>query len=131
MRYVLIGIILLTSLFIGGCGDCFVGCGDTSVKNQPPLTASREEKLNYYITSQSDKLIEQYKDSDVFSHRYTNEEISTRDYLPKTFEYMDSKGYKVDSIKQDDNNTALYFVSKTMYFLSNANKGVTVTYRKK
>lgn len=31
MRYVLIGIVLLTSLFIGGCGDCFVGCGDTTV----------------------------------------------------------------------------------------------------
>ena len=24
MRYVLLGFILLTSLFIGGCGDCFV-----------------------------------------------------------------------------------------------------------
>lgn len=130
MRYMLIGIILLTSLFIGGCGDCFVGCGDTSVKNQPPITASREEKLNYYITSQSDSLIEQNKDSDVFSHRYTANELGTADYLPKTFEYMDSKGYKVDSIRYDD-NTALYFVSKTMYFISNANKGVTVTYRKK
>lgn len=124
MRYVLIGIILLSSLFIGGCGDIVD-------KNQPPSTASREEKLNYYITSQSDNLIEQYKDSDVFSHRYTKEEISTSDYLSKTFEYMDSKGYKVDSIVQDDNNTALYFVSKTMYFISNAHKGVTVTYRKK
>ena len=131
MRYVLLGFILLTSLFIGGCGDCFVGCGDTSVKNQPSLTASREEKLNYFITSQSDKLIEKYKDSDMFSHRYTKEEISTSGYLSKTFEYMDSRGYKVDSIIQDDSNTSLYFVSKTMYFLSNANKGVTVTYRKK
>nr|DAN02595.1 MAG TPA: LPS-assembly protein [Caudoviricetes sp.] len=123
MRYVLIWVILLTSLFIGGCGD-------TSVKNQPPISASREEKLNYYITSQSDELIEKYKDSDVFSHRYTADELSIGDYLPKTFEYMDSKGYKVDSIRHDD-NTALYFVSKTMYFYSNANKGVTVTYRKK
>lgn len=130
MRYVLIGIILLTSLFIGGCGDCFVGCGDTTVKNQPSLTASREEKLNYYITSQSDELIEKYKDSDVFSHRYTADELSIGDYLPKTFEYMDSKGYKVDSIRHED-NTALYFVSKSMYFYSNVNKGVTVTYRKK
>lgn len=26
---------------------------------------------------------------------------------------------------------ALYFVSKTMYFYSNVNNGVTVTYRKK
>lgn len=130
MRYVLIGIVLLTSLFIGGCGDCFVGCGDTTVKNQPSISASREEKLNYYITSQSDELIEKYKDSDVFSHRYTADELSIGDYLPKTFEYMDSKGYKVDSIRYD-NNTALYFVSKTMYFYSNANKGVTVTYRKK
>lgn len=130
MRYVLIGIILLTSLFIGGCGDCFVGCGDTSVKNQTPITASREDKLNLYITEQSDKLIEQNRDSDVFSHRYTSNELSIGDYLPKTFEYMDSKGYKVDSIRHDD-NTALYFVSKTMYFISNANKGVTVTYRKK
>lgn len=130
MRYVLIGIVLLTSLFIGGCGDCFVGCGDTTVKNQPPISASREEKLNYYITSQSDELIEKYKDSDVFSHRYTADVLSIGDYLPKTFEYMDSKGYKVDSIRHDD-NTALYFVSKTMYFYSNANKGVTVTYRKK
>lgn len=130
MRYVLIGIVLLTSLFIGGCGDCFVGCGDTSVKNQTPITASREEKLNYYITSQSDELIEKYKDSDVFSHRYTSNELSRGDYLPKTFEYMDSKGYKVDSIRHDD-NTALYFVSKKMYFISNANNGVTVTYRKK
>lgn len=130
MRYVLIGVILLTSLFIGGCGDCFVGCGDTTVKNQPPITTSREEKLNYYITSQSDELIEKYKDSDVFSHRYTADELSIGDYLPKTFEYMDSKGYKVDSIRHDD-NIALYFVSKTMYFYSNANKGVTVTYRKK
>lgn len=121
MRYVLIGIVLLTSLFIGGCGDCFVGCGDTTVKNQPPISASREEKLNYYITSQSDELIEKYKDSDVFSHRYTADELSIGDYLPKTFEYMDSKGYKVDSIRHD-NNTALYFVSKTMYFYSNANK---------
>lgn len=123
MRYVLIGIVLLTSLFIGGCGD-------TTVKNQPSISASREEKLNYYITSQSDELIEKYKDSDVFSHRYTADELSIGDYLPKTFEYMDSKGYKVDSIRHD-NNTALYFVSKTMYFYSNANKGVTVTYRKK
>lgn len=130
MRYVLIGIVLLTSLFIGGCGDCFVGCGDTTVKNQPSISASREEKLNYYITSQSDELIEKYKDSDVFSHRYTADELSIGDYLPKTFEYMDSKGYKVDSIRHD-NDTALYFVSKTMYFYSNANKGVTVTYRKK
>lgn len=130
MRYVLIGIVLLTSLFIGGCGDCFVGCGDTTVKNQPSISASSEEKLNYYITSQSDELIEKYKDSDVFSHRYTADELSIGDYLPKTFEYMDSKGYKVDSIRHD-NNTALYFVSKTMYFYSNANKGVTVTYRKK
>lgn len=130
MRYVLIGIVLLTSLFIGGCGDCFVGCGDTTVKNQPSISASREEKLNYYITSQSDELIEKYKDSDVFSHRYTADELSIGDYLPKTFEYMDSKGYKVDSIRHD-NNTALYFVSKTMYFYSNANKGVTVTYRNK
>lgn len=130
MRYVLIGIVLLTSLFIGGCGDCFVGCGDTTVKNQPSISDSREEKLNYYITSQSDELIEKYKDSDVFSHRYTADELSIGDYLPKTFEYMDSKGYKVDSIRHD-NNTALYFVSKTMYFYSNANKGVTVTYRKK
>lgn len=130
MRYVLIGIVLLTSLFIGGCGDCFVGCGDTTVKNQPSISASREEKLNYYITSQSDELIEKYKDSDVFSHRYTADELSIGDYLPKTFEYMDSKGYKVDSIRHD-NNTALYFVSKTMYFYSNVNKGVTVTYRKK
>lgn len=130
MRYVLIGIVLLTSLFIGGCGDCFVGCGDTTVKNQPSISASREEKLNYYITSQSDELIDKYKDSDVFSHRYTADELSIGDYLPKTFEYMDSKGYKVDSIIHD-NNTALYFVSKTMYFYSNANKGVTVTYRKK
>lgn len=130
MRYVLIGVILLTSLFIGGCGDCFVGCGDTTVKNQSPITVSREEKLNYYIISQSDELIEKYKDSDVFSHRYTADELSIGDYLPKTFEYMDSKGYKVDSIRHDD-NTALYFVSKTMYFYSNANKGVTVTYRKK
>ena len=130
MRYVLIGIVLLTSLFIGGCGDCFVGCGDTTVENQPSISASREEKLNYYITSQSDELIEKYKDSDVFSHRYTADELSIGDYLPKTFEYMDSKGYKVDSIRHD-NNTALYFVSKTMYFYSNANKGVTVTYRKK
>ena len=130
MRYVLIGIILLTSLFIGGCGDCFVGCGDTSVKNQTPISASREDKLNLYITEQSDKLIEQNRDSDVFSHRYTSNELSIGDYLPKTFEYMDSKGYKVDSIRHDD-NTSLYFVSKTMYFYSNANKGVTVTYRKK
>lgn len=130
MRYVLIGVILLTSLFIGGCGDCFVGCGDTTVKNQPPITASREEKLNYYITSQSDELIEKYKDSDVFSHTYSSVDLSVGDFLPKTFEYMDSKGYKVDSIRHDD-NTALYFVSKTMYFYSNANKGVTVTYRKK
>ena len=130
MRYVLIGIVLLTSLFIGGCGDCFVGCGDTTVKNQPPISASREDKLNLYITEQSDELIEKYKDSDVFSHRYTADELSIGDYLPKTFEYMDSKGYKVDSIRHD-NNTALYFVSKTMYFYSNANKGVTVTYRKK
>ena len=130
MRYVLIGIVLLTSLFIGGCGDCFVGCGDTTVKNQPSISASREEKLNYYITSQSDELIEKYKDSDVFSHRYTADELSIGDYLPKTFEYMDSKGYKVDSIRHDD-NTALYFVSKTMYFYSDANKGVTVTYRNK
>lgn len=130
MRYVLIWVILLTSLFIGGCGDCFVGCGDTTVKNQPTITASREEKLNYYITSQSDELIEKYKDSDVFSHRYTAGELSIGGYLPKTFEYMYSKGYKVDSIRYDD-NTALYFVSKTMYFYSNANKGVTVTYRKK
>lgn len=130
MRYVLIGIVLLTSLFIGGCGDCFVGCGDTTVKNQTPITASREDKLNLYITEQSDKLIEQNRDSDVFSHRYTSNELSIGDYLPKTFEYMDSKGYKVDSIRHDD-NTALYFVSKTMYFISNANKGVTVTYRKK
>lgn len=116
MRYVLIGIVLLTSLFIGGCGDCFVGCGDTTVKNQPSISASREEKLNYYITSQSDELIEKYKDSDVFSHRYTADELSIGDYLPKTFEYMDSKGYKVDSIRHD-NNTALYFVSKTNVFL--------------
>lgn len=130
MRYVLIGIILVTSLFIGGCGDCFVGCGDTTVKNQPPISASREDKLNLYITEQSDKLIEQNRDSDVFSHRYTSNELSIGDYLPKTFEYMDSKGYKVDSIRHDD-NTALYFVSKTMYFYSNVNKGVTVTYRKK
>lgn len=130
MRYVLIGIILVTSLFIGGCGDCFVGCGDNTVKNQTSLSDGREEKLNYYITSQSDELIEKYKDSDVFSHRYTADELSIGDYLPKTFEYMDSKGYKVDSIRHD-NNTALYFVSKTMYFYSNANKGVTVTYRKK
>lgn len=130
MRYVLIWIVLLTSLFIGGCGDCFVGCGDTTVKNQPSISASREEKLNYYIISQSEELIEKYKDSDVFSHRYTADELSIGDYLPKTFEYMDSKGYKVDSIRHDD-NTALYFVSKTMYFYSNANKGITVTYRKK
>lgn len=130
MRYVLLGFILLTSLFIGGCGDCFVGCGDTTVKNQPPISASRYDKLNLYITEQSDKLIEQNRDSDVFSHRYTSNELSIGDYLHKTFEYMDSKGYKVDSIRQDD-NTALYFVSKTMYFISNANKGVTVTYRKK
>ena len=99
-------------------------------KNQPSLSVSREEKLNYYITSQSDSLIEQNKDSDVFSHRYTANELSIGDYLPKTFEYMDSKGYKVDSIRHDD-NTALCFVSKTMYFYSNANKGITVTYRKK
>lgn len=130
MRYVLLGFILLTSLFICGCGDCFVGCGDTTVKNQPSLSDGREERLNYYITSQSDKLIEQNRDSDVFSHRYTSNELSIGDYLPKTFEYMDSKGYKVDSIRHDD-NTALYFVSKTMYFYSNVNKGVTVTYRKK
>lgn len=130
MRYVLLGFILLTSLFIGGCGDCFVGCGDTTVKNQPPISASREDKLNLYITEQSDKLIEQNRDSDVFSHRYTSNELSIGDYLPKTFEYMDSKGYKVDSIIHDD-NTALYFVSKTMYFISNVNNGVTVTYRKK
>ena len=43
---------------------------------------------------------------------------------------MDSRGYRVDTVKYD-NNTALYFVSKTMYFYSNVNKGVTVTYRKK
>lgn len=130
MRYVLIGIILLTSLFIGGCGDCFVGCGDTSVKNQPPISDSREDKLNLYIAEQSDKLIEQNKDSDTFSHTYSSIDLSVGDFLPKTFEYMDSKGYKVDSIRQDD-NTALYFVSKTMYFYSNVNKGVTVTYGKK
>ena len=108
IRYVLLGFILLTSLFIGGCGDCFVGCGDTTVKNQPPISASREDKLNLYITEQSDKLIEQNRDSDVFSHRYTSNELSIGDYLPKTFEYMDSKGYKVDSIRHDD-KTALYF----------------------
>lgn len=76
MRYVLLGFILLTSLFIGGCGDCFVGCGDTTVKNQSSLSDGREERLNYYITSQSDKLIEQNRDSDVFSHRYTSNELS-------------------------------------------------------
>ena len=130
MRYVLIGIILLTSLFIGGCGDCFVGCGDTTVKNQPPISASREDKLNLYITEQSDSLIEQYKDSDTFSHTYSSIDLSVGDFLPKTIEYMDSKGYRVDSIR-NENNTALYFVSKTMYFYSNVNKGVTVTYRKK
>lgn len=123
MRYVLLGFILITSLFVGGCGDIVD-------KNQPPLSASREERLNYYITSQSDELIEHNKDSDLFSHRYTANELSIGDYLPKTFEYMDSKGYRVDSIRNDD-NTALYFVSKTMYFYSNINKGVTVTYRKK
>jgi hypothetical protein len=106
------------------------GCNDIADKNQPPITASREEKLNYYITKQSDSLIEHNKDSDVFSHTYTRDELSISDYLPKTIEYMDSRGYKVDSIKYDD-NTALYFVSKTMYFLSNVNKGVTVVYRKK
>jgi len=123
MRYVLLGFIILTSLFVGGCNDI-------ADKNQPPITASREEKLNYYITKQSDSLIEHNKDLDVFSHTYTRDELSISDYLPKTIEYMDSRGYKVDSIKYDD-NTALYFVSKTMYFLSNVNKGVTVVYRKK
>ena len=43
---------------------------------------------------------------------------------------MDSRGYSVDTIKHDD-NTALYFVSKSLYFYSNVNKGVTVTYKKK
>lgn len=75
-------------------------------------------------------MIEQYKDSDTFSHTYSSIDLSVGDFLPKTFEYMDSKGYKVDSIRHD-NNTALYFVSKTMYFYSNVNKGVTVTYSKK
>lgn len=75
-------------------------------------------------------MIEHYKDSDVFSHTYSGNEIGTEGFLSKTIEYMDSKGYKVDSIRYDD-NTALYFVSKTMYFISNANRGVTVTYRKK
>ena len=51
-------------------------------------------------------------------------------FLSKTIEYMDSRGYRVDTIKHD-NNTALYFVSKSMYFYSNLNKGVTVVYRKK
>lgn len=123
MRYVLLGFIILTSLFVGGCND-------VADKNQSSITASREEKLNYYITKQSDSLIEHNKDSDVFSHTYTRDELSIGDYLPKTIEYMDSRGYKVDSIKYDD-NTALYFVSKTMYFLSNVNRGVTVVYRKK
>lgn len=130
MRYVLLIVILLTSFFIGGCGDCFVGCGDTSVKGQSSVSTSREDKLNLYIAEQSDKLIEHYKDSDTFSHTYSSVDLSVGDFLPKTIEYMDSRGYRVDTIKQD-NNTALYFVSKTMYFYSNVNKGVTVTYRKK
>lgn len=120
MRYVLLIVILLTSFFIGGCGD-------TEYSN---ASISREDKLNLYITEQSDKLIEQYKDSDTFSHTYSSIDLGVGDFLPKTIEYMDSRGYRVVTIKQDD-NTALYFVSKTMYFYSNVNKGVTVTYRKK
>lgn len=80
MRYILIGIILLTSLFIGGCGDCFVGCGDTSVDKQSSVSTSREDKLNLYITEQSDKLIEHYKDSDVFSHTYSGSEVGTEGF---------------------------------------------------
>ena len=130
MRYVLLVVILLTSLFIGGCGDCFVGCGDTSVDKKSSVSTSSEDKLNLYITEQSDKLIEHYKDSDVFSHTYSGTEVGTKGFLSKTIEYMDSQGYRVDTIKYDD-NTALYFVSKSLYFYSNVNKGVTVTYRKK
>lgn len=130
MRYVLLVVILLTSFFIGGCGDCFVGCGDTSVDRQSSVSTSREDKLNLYITEQSDKLIEHYKDSDVFSHTYSGNEIGTEGFLSKTIEYMDSRGYRVDTIKHDD-NTSLYFVSKSMYFYSNLNKGITVVYRKK
>lgn len=80
MRYVLIGIILLTSFFVGGCGDCFVGCGDTSVDKQSSVSTSREDKLNLYITEQSDKLIEHYKDSDVFSHTYSGNEVGTEGF---------------------------------------------------
>lgn len=130
MRYVLLIVILLTSFFIGGCGDCFVGCGDTSVNGQSSVSTSREDNLNLYIAEQSDKLIEHYKDSDTFSHTYSSVDLSVGDFLPKTIEYMDSRGYRVDTIKQD-NNTALYFVSKSMYFYSNINKGVTVVYREK
>lgn len=39
MRYVLLVILLLTSFFIGGCGD-------TSVDKQSSVSTSREDKLN-------------------------------------------------------------------------------------
>lgn len=120
MRYVLLVIILLTSFFVSGCG----------VTEYSNASISMEDRLNLYITEQSDKLIEQYKDSDTFSHTYSGTEVGTEGFLSKTIEYMDSQGYRVDTVKYD-NNTALYFVSKTMYFYSNVNKGVTVTYRKK
>ena len=74
MRYVLLVVILLTSFFIGGCGD-------TSVDKQSSVSTSREDKLNLYITEQSDKLIEHYKDSDVFSHTYSGSEVSTEGFF--------------------------------------------------
>lgn len=58
MRYVLLVIILLTSFFVSGCG----------VTEYSNASISMEDRLNLYITEQSDKLIEQYKDSDTFSH---------------------------------------------------------------
>lgn len=81
MRYVLLIVILLTSFFIGGCGDCFVGCGDTSVNGQSSVSTSREDNLNLYIAEQSDKLIEHYKDSDTFSHTYSSVDLSVGDFF--------------------------------------------------
>lgn len=124
MRYVLLAVILITSFFVGGCGD-------TSVDRQHNVSTNREDMLNLYITEQSDRLIEHYKDSDVFSHTYSSADLSVGEILPKTIEYMDSKGYKVDSIRYNNNNPALYYVSKSMYFYSNVNNGITVVYRKK
>ena len=107
------------------------GCVNNQNNNQQNQIQNTKQKIVYNSlhkgnqillnkTRYARNIVEEY-DTDIY----------TKDMLQYVFDDMESMGYKVDSIRYNNNNSALYYVSKSMYFYSNVNNGITVVYRKK